>query len=223
MKTCQVRESPETAANAAPLSQRLREHTRAIHRRAEHSGVIGRMVSGRIDIQSYALLLRNLLPVYAEMEQRLRRSPGNEVLQRLADPDLARAPALTRDLDALCGPNWRSSLPLLPGGERYRDRIASCDLARLIAHAYVRYFGDLSGGRLLRDRLRDSVGLPESALCFHAFPGISDPVKFKSELRSAIDHLAARIDGNAVLTEAVAAFELNIELSEEIAQHRGAA
>ncbi|MGD8497757.1 MAG: biliverdin-producing heme oxygenase [Chromatiales bacterium] len=222
MNPRRARENPETAAAAIPLSRRLREHTRAIHRRAEQSGVIGRMISGRIDVRSYGLLLRNLLPVYSEMEQRLRRVPHNAALQLLATPGLARAPALSHDLDALCGPDWRSSLPLLTGGERYRDRIACCDPGRLIAHAYVRYFGDLSGGQLLRDRLRDSAGLPESALSFYTFPGIDDRVKFKAEIRSAMDRLSGDLDDSVVLTEAVEAFELNIELSEEIARHRGA-
>jgi heme oxygenase len=57
-------------------------------------------------------------------------------------------------------------------------------------------------------------------LSFYAFPGIDDPVRFKAEVRSAMDRLLGDLDDSVVLTEAVEAFELNIRLSEEIARRR---
>lgn len=38
---------------------------------------------------------------------------------------------------------------------------ASSDLSRLLAHAYVRYLGDLSGGQVIKRRVRKAFGLAE--------------------------------------------------------------
>ena len=51
----------------------------------------------------------------------------------------------------------------------------AADAPRLIAHAYVRYLGDLSGGRIVGRILARSPGLGPEALSFYDFPGIADP------------------------------------------------
>lgn len=41
---------------------------------------------------------------------------------------------------------------------------ASSDRSRLLAHAYVRYLGDLSGGQVIKRRIRKAYGLDEEGL-----------------------------------------------------------
>ena len=67
---------------------------------------------------------------------------------------------------------------------------AQGDGMRLVSHAYVRYFGDLSGGQVLKRLLGQSMALPPEALTLYDFPGISDPQAFKDEMRNAIDRAA---------------------------------
>lgn len=199
------------------LATALRERTRALHVQAERSGFVGEMLRGRAGRVGYELFLRNLLPVYAAMEQGLERHRHVPALRSVAQPALYRTPALEHDLDGLCGAGWARSRPLLPAGEAYAARIeaaATGDGACLIAHAYARYLGDLSGGQILMRLLGRSLGLGPSTLAFYAFPAIADLEAFKAAYRDALDRAGLEIaDPGAVIEEAAMAFRLNIELS----------
>lgn len=201
------------------LSTLLREGTRAQHVRAERSGFIADLLRGRGERTGYVLLLRNLLPAYRALEQGLERHRASPVFAGLAWPALFRARALERDLDTLVGPDWPRIIALLPEGMRYADVVmaASDDAGhRLLAHAYTRYLGDLSGGQVIGRLLGRSLGMGEEALSFYRFPAIEDPDAFKRDFRRALDAASPLVDGASVLEEAVAAFELNIALSEAI-------
>ncbi len=87
---------------------------------------------------------------------------------------------------------------------------------RLIAHAYTRYLGDLSGGQILKRLLERSLGLGPDALSFYEFPAIADIAVFKSGLHAAIAAATSVVDVVAVVEEAAMAFRLNIELSRAI-------
>jgi heme oxygenase len=92
----------------------------------------------------------------------------------------------------------------------------------LIAHAYTRYFGDLSGGQILKRLLGRTLGLRPQELSFFEFPEIDDAEEFKQRYRRAIDDSGALInDVGAVAAEAVAAFELNIAVSEAVQRVSG--
>lgn len=208
-------------SQARGLADAMRERTRALHGQAERSGVIAAILRGQVDLGGYALLLRSLLPVYQALEAGLERHRATPGVGLLAEPAVFRARAIARDLDHLCSEGWRDGLPLLAGAERYRAAVADAargDGTRLIAHAYVRYLGDLSGGRVMRGLLAGALRLPDEALGFYAFPHIADPDRFKAEYRRAIDRAGRVIDDpDVVIVEAARAFRLNIDLSEAIA------
>jgi heme oxygenase len=216
-------ELPEGAAACArtprmpSVTHALRERTRALHAEAERSGIVHELLQGRADRHAYVLLLRNLLPAYREIERGLERHRTSPGLREIAQPAVYRSAALASDLDALCGPAWQRTLPQLPPADRYVSRIAAAaggDGRRLIAHAYVRYLGDLSGGQILRRLLAKSLSLEPQQLAFYEFAAIPNLDEFKSTFRNALD-LAALAGGDveSILTEAEAAFRLNIELS----------
>jgi heme oxygenase len=168
----------------------------------------------------YALFLRNLLPVYRILEQALEARRGSAVVAPFALSSLYRAAALESDLTALCGDGWQSSLSVLPAARRYAQRIEECGQdagVRLIAHAYVRYLGDLSGGQVLRRLLARSLRVGGEALRFYDFPAITDADRFRVEYRRALDRTVLSAHAaDAVVEEAAVAFELNIELSEAV-------
>ncbi len=86
-----------------------------------------------------------------------------------------------------------------------------------MAHAYVRYFGDLSGGQVLKKLLGRSMQLRPEALSFYDFPDIADHRSFKNEMRAALDDAADVIsDQEGLLGEAVLAFEHNIAVSRAV-------
>jgi len=206
-------------ARAAPLSEALRERTRELHVEAERSGIVREILRGRATRYGYALLLRNLVPAYEHLERALEAQPSAAV-GAMAMPELYRSGALRADLAGLYGPQWHRSLALLPAGERYGHRVAAAgrgDGARLIGHAYARYLGDLSGGRILRRLLARSLGLGPAALSLYDFPAIAEPEAFKAGWRQTLDRVAGAIDDvEDVVEEAAVAFALNIEVSRAV-------
>ncbi len=207
------------ATDRAPLSDEIRKLTSSLHLQAERSGVIADILRKKSDRPSYAMLLRNLLPAYRTMEAALDRRAGTAGLRAFAQPALYRSARLETDLGAICGHSWQRDLALLPAGERYAARISSVadDGLRLAGHAYVRYFGDLSGGQILKNLLGRTMDLPADALSFYEFPDIADVEAFKDRMRDRMDTEVVRLeDRDAILDEAVRAFEHNIEVSEAI-------
>ena len=194
--------------------------TKTLHVEAERTGIIRDLLRGEASREGYVLLLRNLFPAYQAMERGLehhRRSPG---LGALANYRLDRAAAIQSDLIALCGKRWNRDLPLLAAGEAYAGRVAKSaegDGAQLIAHAYTRYLGDLSGGLILQRLLVRSLELRPSELSFYDFPRFSDLDGLKADYRKALDRAGALVrDRDAVVEEGAVAFTLNINLSRAV-------
>jgi heme oxygenase len=205
-------------AGSSPLSvvTALYLRTKALHAEAERTGIIRNLLRGEASRADYILLLRNLLPAYRAMEhglERHSRSPGIELLSRYR---LGRTHAIESDLAALCGERW-IDVPLLAAGEIYAKRVshaADGDGMRLIAHAYTRYLGDLSGGQILQRLLARSFELRPSELTFYDFSHFSDLNVLKADYRKALDEAGALAsDPQAVVEEGAIAFSMNIDLS----------
>lgn len=197
----------------ASLLEALRERTRDLHVRAERSGIIADILKGRCTRESYARLLRSLLPVYQTLERQLVARAGSSAVAPIVFRQLERAEAIAADLHHLAPVPEETPSAVM----RYVNAINAAsegDGSRLIAHAYARYLGDLSGGQILSRLLARSLALPPEALSFYAFPEISDIATFKSDYRAAIDRAGDESeDVQAVVEEGALAFELNIELS----------
>ena len=200
-----------------PIVTALYLRTKALHVEAERTGIIRDLLRGEATREGYVLLLRNLLPAYRAMEQGLVRHRGSPALDRLIDFRFDRAPALEADLEALCGQRWSQGIPVLAEGERYASRIdkaAEGDGTRLIAHAYTRYLGDLSGGQILQRLLARSLDLQPSELLFYDFSRFPDLEALKADYRQALDSAGAlAADPQMVIEEGAIAFSLNIDLS----------
>lgn len=211
-----------TTAIAAPgLLAAFRARVGALHAEAERTGIVADILRRRASVAGYALLLRNLLPAYTALEDGLRRHRGSPALAPLADPDLFRAAAIAADLAALGTASLdAAALPLLAEAGRYAARIASAadgDGGLLIAHAYTRYVGDLSGGQIMRRLLAGSIGVPAAALSAFDFAALGDPDAYKARYRDAIDRAGRAIaDPDAAAAEAAVAFRLNIDLSRAV-------
>jgi heme oxygenase (biliverdin-producing, ferredoxin) len=202
---------PESVVTALYL------RTRTLHVEAERTGIIGDLLRGNASRDGYVLLLRNLLPAYQAMERGLARHRKTAGLGALANYRLDRAPAIEADLSALCGKAWQRDVPLLPAGDNYARHIteaAQGNGARLIAHAYTRYLGDLSGGQILQRLLTRSLELWPDQLSFYDFPRHADLTALKTGYREALDRAGSLVrDPAAVVEEGALAFTLNIELS----------
>ena len=205
------------------LADQLRDHTMTWHRRAERSGIVHDLLHGRARRHAYALFLRNLLPAYRQLETALEQHRDATGIRHIARPETYRVAAIESDLHALCGAEWRATLPLLTPARHYAEQIAMAAAGNgtaLIGHAYVRYLGDLNGGRILRQCLTRSLRLGPEALAFYDFPDfldIQELERFTLEYRTGFDRAASEIsDIQSVIEEAVIAFRLNVDLSEAV-------
>jgi heme oxygenase len=204
---------PERTGIVASLYVR----TRGLHLEAEQSGIIADILRGDASRDGYVLLLRNLHPAYTALEQGLARHVRTPGVDRLSAYRFDRAGAIAADLDALCGADWATAIPLLPAGENYTGviaRAADGDGSALIAHAYTRYLGDLSGGQIVQKLLAKSMQLRPEQLSMYEFSGFPDPAALKNEYRHALEYAGTlAVDPARVIEEGATAFSLNIALS----------
>jgi heme oxygenase len=212
-----------SASSTASLISRMRDRTADLHREAERSGVLASILAGNATKPCYALYLRNLLPAYQQMESALQRHRDRPGFDYLAQPSLHRVGAILYDLDRLTGPDWPADLALLPAGNRYAARVAWAGDGGelLIAHAYVRYLGDLSGGQILRKCLFRLFGSDFEAAAFTEFRAIDGIGGFVAGFRTAVNEACdAFADLDRIVEEAAVAFQMNISISEEVAAFR---
>lgn len=200
------------------LAGRLREATRELHARVERSALMVRLLRGTMPRADYCRLLRNLLEIYTALEAALAAGAARDpVLARLDLDALARRAALEADLDLLHGAGWRAGVELVAPALDYAARLRELEReapALLVAHAYVRYLGDLSGGQVVRRVVERAYALNgDDGTRFYAFGSPADAASLALGLRRAI----ASIPGDAppgpeIVREALRAFERHAAL-----------
>lgn len=180
-------------------------------------------------------------------EQLDRNSSHPAVAPIYFPQELARLESLQRDLEHFFGPDWRKRVIVPAATHRYEQRLRKVSGEEdvqfifrlgllwdyswyfhifqigeespelLVAHAYTRYLGDLSGGQVLGKITQKSLGLSsKEGLSFFSFPGVTSPNRFKQLYRSRMNSIELMDEQRAaVLQEAVDAFEFNIQVRKE--------
>lgn len=210
------------------LADRLRTETRALHTTAERSSFMRVLLRGRMARTAYCALLRNLHAIYAALEPALARHAGHPLLAPVSLSALRRLSALEHDLRVLHGPAALDALALQPAAACYAARLHDLDAARpelLLAHGYVRYLGDLSGGQMLRGIVAASPAIDGAgAVAFYDF---GDPARTRAltqALRAGLASLSvAGTQADELVDEAKLAFALHHRLFEELATEFGLA
>jgi heme oxygenase len=195
-----------------PLSALLREGTRADHAAAETERFIDQLMSGALNRAAYADLAAQQLAVYEALEEATSAIRTDDRSARLVFDELARVPAIERDLAFLYGPSWKDQIRILPATREYADRVREVggSLPHYAAHAYTRYLGDLSGGQIIKRMMERHYGLADGGLAFYTFPDIPKVKTFKDTYRDRLDQLALGPDEVATtVSEAQLAFRLN--------------
>ncbi|WP_430434976.1 heme oxygenase (biliverdin-producing) [Methyloversatilis sp.] len=208
------------ATEQPPLSQRLRQVTAAHHTRVERSGPMPALLRGELGLTAYCMLLRNLHPIYRDLEAALARHAAHPGLAGLDIDGLPRSTALEADLATLHGDSWADALPLVNAAADYAARLRELSASRpelLLAHVYVRYLGDLQGGQILQRIVARCFALDgETGTRFYRF-GVHAPAELSARLRAALDG-PSRDDATQadIAREAEAAFLRHVDIFEAL-------
>ncbi|CAL9693312.1 unnamed protein product [Knipowitschia caucasica] len=205
------------------LSEMLGAGTREIHEKAENSQFVKDFLRGNICKELFKLGVVALYYTYTALEEEIEKNKDHPDFAPLYFPsELHRHDALTRDIEFFYGPEWKSQISCSEATKLYVERIHKVgqeDPVLLVAHAYTRYMGDLSGGQILKKVAQRALKLPPTGegLEFYHFEGIHSAKAFKQLYRSRMNELELDIDTKKkVVAEAVEAFILNIQVFEEI-------
>ncbi|XP_024145839.1 heme oxygenase [Oryzias melastigma] len=204
------------------LSEQIKKVTKESHVRAESTELMLSFQRGKVTLPQYKLLLCSLYEIYKALEEEMDRNSSHAGVAPIYFPsELARLEFIEKDLEFFYGTNWREKIVVPAATERYCHRLRQIGKENpefLVAHAYTRYLGDLSGGQVLGRIAQKSMGLKTSeGLSFFTFPGVSSPNLFKQLYRSRMNSVELTEEQrNGVLEEAVRAFEFNIQVFDDI-------
>lgn len=206
------------------LDIRLREGTKHSHTMAENTAFMKCFLKGVVEKSFFRKLLADLYFVYSALEEELQRYQHHPIVGMIYFGELHRQANLEKDLAFYYGEDWRSQIIPSRAGEAYVARIhevAKTQPQLLIAHAYTRYMGDLSGGQALRNIARSAMDLPsDRGTAMHEFEQIATPEarrEFKEQYRQALNFLP--LDEGIVqkiVNEANYAFALNRDIFHEL-------
>ncbi|XP_068177124.1 heme oxygenase-like [Antennarius striatus] len=204
------------------LSEQIKLVTKESHVRAENTELMLTFQRGKVTLQQYKLLLCSMYKIYQALEDLMERNSDHPGVAPVYFPaELARLSAIEADLQFFYGQNWREKIVVPAATERYCHRLRQIgdeNPGLLVAHAYTRYLGDLSGGQVLGRIAQKSMGLKSrEGLSFFEFPGVSSPNLFKQLYRSRMNSVElTEEERKAVLDEAVRAFEFNIQVFDDL-------
>ena len=203
------------------LATLLKEGTKESHTMAENVGFIKNFLGGLVEKSSYRKLVGNFYFVYSTIEEEFERHKDHPVLGKLYFPELWRTDTLAEDLAFYYGKNWRSEVHASPACEEYvkRLKVVSDEQPELlVAHAYTRYMGDLSGGQILKNIAKNAMGLEDgSGLSFYEFEDIKNPGPFKNSYRAAMNNLPVSDQvAQEIVDEANLSFHMNMKMFQEL-------
>ncbi len=205
------------AVTETSFSEELRKATGRSHGDAQHSPFMSALFAGELDAARYANLVAQYFYIYGAIEER-EHALSETSASAFADPGLARIPAIEADLRHFLGAGWRSQIRPLITTLEYVGRVLEATPEEFVAHHYVRYLGDLSGGQHIAKVIQKQFSLNSGAgLAFYDFSALGDLDAFKVAYRSKLD--AAGWDADArrvVINEALRAYDLNTRLLQEL-------
>jgi len=207
--------------SATSLSHALKHGTQESHSAAESVHFVKEFIQGNIDQTLYSILILNLLHLYRHLEKLLEDHAPSEFPSLHFPKELSRLEALEEDVDYFHGSDVGKRGKASSATEDYVKRIefiAETEPLLLLSHAYTRYMGDLSGGKVLARVAKRALKLEGGdGLAFYEFEAIPSAKVFKDQYRMAMDGLELEEDQiERLVAEANVAFILNMRIFEEL-------
>ena len=209
-----------TSVDVRPaFSETLRNATGSAHAGAQGSQFVRDLFAGRLSREQFASMVAQHYFIYDTLETTGRAMEANPIVAPFLSPELPRVPSLEADLAYLLGASWRERIAPTPATEAYRARIAAAagDSALFVAHHYVRYLGDLSGGQHIAKSISKVFGFEADGVRFYHFAGIPDADAFKNAYRRNLDEAPwTESERQRVVAESLKAYELNTRVLVEL-------
>lgn len=214
-------EGPAIDLDGEQLSVVVRTATIDAHQAAERAPFVQDLLGGRLPVSEYVRLAVQHHAIYTVLEEAVAAN-SDAALGGLLVPELTRLAALEADLTFLAGPDWVDGAEILTATSAYCDHLREAcygSSVGLVAHHYVRYLGDLSGGQIIGRVLQRVYGFTdERGTAFYRFAAIGSPKAFKDRYRSELDGLGwAGATRARMIDEVTAAYRLNADMFYELA------
>jgi heme oxygenase len=164
-----------------------------IHKHIHRHGYAEKLLSRKFSVDDYGMYIIQLFHIYDTIEILMAESTNPLLMKfwNLFGEKLKRTDLLICDLEYYYGNDWRSKLNenKLYATDYYTSRLIKVynkNPYLLLAHAYIRYFGDLNGGRVVRKRFLKNNNLTEG-MYFYTFS--TDLKILKKDYRLFLDNL----------------------------------
>lgn len=131
------------------LSKRLYEETKSAHEQVESMSFILSLRDQKLLEKEYVQYLADLKVVYEALEECMRSNLDIPSIKVLYDDKLCRKKSLETDLKSFQAEGCHPTEAAMDYVRHLKD-LAKKTPFLLLAHAYVRYMGDLSGGRMMK-------------------------------------------------------------------------
>ncbi|ESP01588.1 hypothetical protein LOTGIDRAFT_172621 [Lottia gigantea] len=200
-----------------PIEQAILFATFDLHRDIELTPFAQTMVTGTISRSNYAYYLSQLYFIYKTLEEANDRCKENPVFKTLYYPDeMNRQDALAGDLAFFYGDDWKHKIKPTPTTQIYMDRINFISTTKpelLVAHNFIRYFGEFSGGQVLKHKIKKGLQLEDlRGTKVYEFEKIENLKHFKQfylDQMNAIELTSTQY--YELIEESRHAFQLNID------------
>lgn len=203
------------------LAEQLREGTTKSHSMAENVSFVKSFLGGVVDKKSYRKLVANLYFVYIAIEEQMFQNKDHSVINPIYFVKLNRTQTLEEDLLYYYGEDWKQQIEISDATQTYVRRIQEIGMNQpelLVAHAYTRYMGDLSGGQILKKIAQKAMNLENGeGTSFYDFKDIRDDNEFKMHYRDQLNQLPVNQEQiSDIIAEANIAFTLNMKMFQEL-------
>jgi heme oxygenase len=218
---------PRPTGSADAFSTLLRASTTEVHKEAEARPFMRAFFAGELAREPYIDWLARQRHLYRTLESGLERISPARPEHDVVPVQLHRTARIEADLDHLTDGEWRDQDHLTPATRAYVDRIEATDgfPAGLVAHAWLRYMGNVGGRDVLHRLVAGCIGATDGddrGLAFTDFSEVGEVRPFFAAFHARLDALPlSPEEKSAAVAEADVGFRLNIALTDELAADHG--
>lgn len=200
------------------FTDELKTLTDDAHSAAEQASFVGKLLAGTESTEAYTRMIGQYLPLYDALECAVRQVHDEPPLSAFYDERLARTSAIRHDLTRLEGPTQHAELrSTTEYVERLGALAAQQDATRILAHHYLRYLGDLSGGQVIGRLVQRHYGVRDEALTMWDFTAIGKTKPYKDAYRAKLDTEISADQQVVFIDECLQGYRLARDLFENLA------